>query len=140
VLYTLAATYGSGDDMGRHIFMIDNEPYFRFSTELALKKNGYLVSQTADGKDALERLLGDGEQRFRPDLILLDLELPGFPGIEIMRKLHEEKVAVPVMVVSGYFNAELYEELMSLGCRKILFKPVSEQVLLKRIEGVLTLQ
>jgi DNA-binding response OmpR family regulator len=126
--------------MQGHILLVDDEPYFRFSTELALRKRGYLVSQAGDGVDALERILCSDNKLPPFDLILLDLELPTLCGVEIMRRLHQEAVAIPVLVISGYFNAERYEELMRLGSIDILFKPVSEQMLLERVEEVLKYQ
>ena len=124
--------------MQRHILLIDDEPYFRFGIELALRKRGYRVSQVSDGEDALQRILGDAADR-PPllDLILLDLELPTLHGAEIMRRLHEEAVATPVMIFSGFFNALLYQEVMRLGCLELLFKPVREQMLQDRIERAL---
>jgi DNA-binding response OmpR family regulator len=123
--------------MRKHILLIDDEPYFRFGIELALRKSGYLVSQASDGKEALERLLGTSRHFPVLDLILLDLELPTLSAAEIVRRLRAEAVTTPVLAFSGFFNASVYEELMKLGCLELLFKPVSEQLLLERIERAL---
>lgn len=124
--------------MRKHILLIDDEPYFRFGMELALKTHGYRVSQVSDGNDALERILPGGPRHLpRLDLVLLDLELPTLPGTEIVRRMREEEVAIPVLVFAGYFNAPLYEELMGFGCLELLFKPVSERLMLDAIERAL---
>ena len=124
--------------MPGHVLLIDDEPYFRFAIDLALRKRGYRVSQTSDGEDALTRILGSAASPLPPlDLILLDLELTTLPGVEIVRRMHAESVAIPVIAFSGYFNAMLYEELTRLGCFELLFKPVSERMLLDRIETAL---
>ena len=121
--------------MPGHILLIDDEPYVRFGLELLLRKRGYRVSQVSDGRDALQRILGTTtDRRSLLDLILLDLELDTLPGTEIMRRMNEEAVVIPVIVFAGYFNATLYLELMRLGCSELLFKPVSERMLLDKIE------
>ncbi len=126
--------------MPGHVLLIDDEPYFRFGIELAIRKRGYRVSQVSDGKEALRRILGSGSLRSPLlDLILLDLELASFPGAEIVSRMRAAAVATPVIALSGYFNAARYEELMKLGSLELMFKPVSEQLLLDSMERALKL-
>jgi|GEM_PF-4897091 len=121
--------------MRKKILLIDDEPYFRFATELALRKKGYLVSQLSDGGEALRELVaGDASP---PDLVLLDLELASFPASELLRRLRAAAVTAPIIVLSGFFNAQLYDELTRLCCVEVLFKPVSEQLLLATMTRVL---
>jgi len=60
-------------------------------------KEGFKVEQAADGEDALDKA-----RRLRPGLILLDLMLPKFGGIEVLRELQEEKTSdIPIVIVSN---------------------------------------
>jgi DNA-binding response OmpR family regulator len=120
--------------MRRHILLVDDEPYFCFSIQLALKKQGYLVSRVVDGREAMDLITGSPRQHPLPDLILLDLDLATLSGAEIVRLASRQPAAIPVMAFSGFFDAPLYRELMMLGCLEILFKPVSERLLLEKIE------
>ena len=121
--------------MRKKILLIDDEPYFRFATELTLRKKGYQVSQFSDGKEALKQLLAHDTSP--PDLVLLDLELASFPAAELLRRLRSAAVDAPTIVLSGFFNAQLYDELTRLGWVELLFKPVSEQLLLDTMTRVL---
>jgi DNA-binding response OmpR family regulator len=114
--------------MRERILLIDDEPYFRFAIELTLRKQGYLVSQLSDGGEALALLMA--KQTPPPELVLLDLELSSFSATELMRRLRSGGIEAPIIAFSGYFNAQLYEELTGLGGVELLFKPVSEQLLL----------
>ena len=123
--------------MQRHILIVDDEPNFRFSTELALKRKGFRVSQAGDGKEALDSIL-NAERNPPPfDLILMDMELPTLSGTEIIQQMHEKGIRTPIMVVSGSIDTDLYNGLTRLGCLSIYFKPVSEKILLARISELL---
>lgn len=124
--------------MCKHILLIDDEPLFRYSVELALRKKGHLVAQAGDGEHAWTLLLEAEKAGVPYNLVLLDLELPTSSGLDFMRRLGSRTNAPPVLVVSGYWEPELEQELASLGCEGMLQKPVSEKVLMRRIAEVLT--
>lgn len=123
--------------MNENILIVDDEPNFRFSAELALKKRGYTISETGDGEDAFARILDAESNRTPFDLVLLDMDLPSLSGIEIMRKLHGMKITVPVIVISGHIPTDIYKELLALGCTDIFFKPISEKILIARVTELL---
>jgi two-component system alkaline phosphatase synthesis response regulator PhoP len=105
----------------------------------ALKKKGWEVVFAYDGKDGLEKA-GD----LKPDLILLDMMLPGLNGIEVIKKLKasDETRAIPVIVMTAYpSDAQFLEaEVKALGAVEYLAKPVRLEQLVDTIEKLLPKQ
>ena len=73
-----------------------------------------------------------------PDLVLLDIQMPGGTGVEVLRKLRASvKTAhVPVIVISGSKNPKLPDEVISLGAAKFLPKPIQPEVLVEAVREV----
>ena len=122
--------------MNKNILLVDDEQNFRFSAELALKRQGYKVSETGDGEDALARIMEAENNPPQFDLILLDMDLPTLSGIEIIRRLQVLKIAVPTIIISGRLTSTVFKELLALGCLDIFFKPISERALITRVKEV----
>jgi DNA-binding NtrC family response regulator len=126
--------------MSAHVFIVDDDANFRFRTELALKKKGYRVSSASNAKVALDRIISQARALPSFDLILMDIDLATETSVEIFKKIIENNTNTPVLAVSGYFNAEMYHELLQSGCKEILFKPVREHVLADIIERALSVR
>jgi len=122
--------------MNEHILIVDDEQNFRFSAELALKKQGYTVSETDDGEDAFTMILEAEKNSRQFDLILLDMDLPTISGIEIIKRLQAVKITVPTIIISGQLTSTVFKELLALGCLDIFFKPISERALTTRVKEV----
>src|ERR1700675_1572455 len=102
-------------------------------TKRVIAKAGIAVNlQVArDGEEALEILLqppGDGNQRERPTLVLLDLRLPGIDGREILRRIkhHAELCVIPVAVLTGVSDNRMMMECLELGGNMYFVKPITE--------------
>ncbi|OGT98832.1 MAG: hypothetical protein A2X80_01300 [Geobacteraceae bacterium GWB2_52_12] len=122
--------------MNEHILLVDDEQNFRFSAELALKKQGYTVSETGDGEEAFTRILEAEKNSPQFDLILLDMDLPMLSGVEIIRRLQVLKISIPTIIISGHITSTVFKELLALGCLDIFFKPISERALITRVKEV----
>lgn len=109
----------------KHILIVDDDPYIGNMTEEVLAREGYAVSRAYSGTEAV-RLLSD----IRPDLILLDLMLPGLSGEEVLPKIKE----VPVIVVSAKADIENKVELLLGGAEDYITKPFDIKELLARIK------
>ena len=79
------------------ILVVDDEQNIRFLYKEELEEVGYQVSVAASGEEALKML--DNQT---PDLITLDIKMPGMDGIEVMRKIKEEKGDIPIILCSAY--------------------------------------
>ncbi|CAA9563467.1 MAG: hypothetical protein AVDCRST_MAG33-1868 [uncultured Thermomicrobiales bacterium] len=80
------------------ILVVDDEPAIREFVQSFLEDEGYSVSTGRDGAEALRRI-----EAQRPDLVLMDMMMPGLDGREVVRRLHEHPVhsAIPVILMSA---------------------------------------
>jgi DNA-binding response OmpR family regulator len=117
--------------MAYHILIVDDDALLRRSLALELGQAGYQTSTAACAEDALALV-----QRTRPDLILLDVGLPGMDGLDALRYLRKDG-DVPVILVTAR-RRELDTVLgLELGADDYITKPFSSDVLLARIKAVL---
>jgi DNA-binding response OmpR family regulator len=108
----------------KHILVIDDDPDIGNLLEEALTANGYLVSRAYSGTEALLIL-----QQRKPDLILLDLMLPGLSGEALLPQIH----GIPVIVVSAKIDIENKVSLLLSGAADYVTKPFHMKELLARI-------
>lgn len=117
--------------MNSHILIVDDDDLMRRSLAFNLEQAGYRASTAANAEDALA--LG---KRDRPDLVLLDIGLPGMDGLEAMRAF-KEQMRLPVILVTAR-RRELDEVLgLELGGDDYITKPFDMDVLLAHIKAVL---
>jgi two-component system response regulator AtoC len=100
------------------VLVIDDDPGVRDYLEALVSRQGYDVSAAAGGEEAL-RLLDE----VRPDLITLDVVLPGMDGLETLKQLKQRLPDVPVIMLSGHGQARTIVEAMKLGASDFLRKP-----------------
>ena len=74
--------------MQKTILVVDDEPDIRDSVQVILETNGYKVQTAVDGDDCLKKI-----SEFKPDLILLDIMMPGTPVAEVINKIKDIKIA-----------------------------------------------
>jgi DNA-binding response OmpR family regulator len=117
--------------MAKHILVVDDDTLLRRSLSLQLEQAGYRTSTAANAEDALALA-----RRDRPDLIMLDIGLPGMDGLEALRHFQDE-LDIPVIFVTAR-RRELDEILgLELGADGYITKPFNPDVLLARIKSVL---
>jgi DNA-binding response OmpR family regulator len=117
--------------MSKHILVVDDDDLMRRSLSFNLEQVGYRTSTAANAEDAL-RL----SRRDPPDLILLDIGLPGMDGLDALRGFREE-ADTPIIFVTAR-RRELDQALgLELGADDYVTKPFDLNVLLARIKAVL---
>jgi DNA-binding response OmpR family regulator len=117
--------------MARHILVVDDDALLRRSLSLQLEQNGYRTSTAASAEDALAF-----SRRDRPDLILLDIGLPGMDGLDALRHFQQD-MDVPIIFVSAR-RRELDTILgLELGADDYITKPFNPDVLLAHVKAVL---
>ncbi|HQE98624.1 MAG TPA: response regulator transcription factor [Anaerolineae bacterium] len=117
--------------MSKHILIVDDDALLRRSLAFNLEKAGYTVATAATAEDALAAVRLDP-----PDLILLDIGLPGMDGLDGLRALRAQ-VTAPVIFVTAR-RRQLDEVLgLELGADDYITKPFDMDVLLARIKVVL---
>jgi len=100
------------------VLVIDDDPGVRDYLEALVSRQGYDVSAAAGGEDALRTLA-----ETRPDLVTLDVVLPGMDGLETLKELKQRLPDVPVIMLSGHGQARTIVEAMKLGAADFLRKP-----------------
>jgi two-component system response regulator ResD len=116
------------------ILVVDDEPTIADVVSRYLERAGYSARVAADGPDALRRA---GEER--PDLVVLDLMLPGMDGLEVMRRLREfgegPRVSVILLTAKGEHSDRIVG--LRLGADDYVVKPFSPAELVARVDAVL---
>ncbi len=115
----------------KHVLVVDDEARIREVVEYALTREGFRVSAIADGQGALELA-----ERDQPDLVVLDVMLPGIDGLEVCRRLRRQSRA-PVLFLSA--RGEEVDRVvgLELGGDDYLTKPFSPRELVARVRAVL---
>jgi len=122
-------------DMKTHsVLVVDDEKDIRELLEYNLGKNGFKVQCVASGEDALREARAKA-----PDLVLLDLMLPGVDGLEVCKRLKNDKrtAGVPVVMLSAKGEEADVVVGLELGADDYITKPFSPRVLLARVKAVL---
>ncbi len=117
--------------MQKHILVVDDDDLMRRSMAFNLEQAGYRANSAANAEDALSM-----SQRDRPDLVLLDIGLPGMDGLDALQSF-KDQVGVPVIFVTAR-RRELDEVLgLELGAEDYITKPFEMSVLLAHVKAVL---
>jgi len=115
----------------RIVLSIDDSPTVRRVMELTLERVGHFVVSVEDAELALERL-----SELRPDIIFVDLQLPGIDGFELCAKMRAEPTTrgIPVVVISGKAVADREAKSLRVGADAFLAKPTNPEILLGVVE------
>ncbi len=114
------------------ILIVDDEKNIVTSLRGILSDEGYEVMETGDGVEALEIIQADP-----PDLVLLDIWIPGMDGIEVLKTMKEYNPEIGVMIMSGHGTIETAVKATKLGAQDFIEKPFSLERITQSIEEVL---
>lgn len=119
---------------GKHITLIEDEPDIQEIVAYNLKREGFQVNTAFTGEDGLALI-----ERKRPDLILLDLMLPGIDGLEVCRRIRSrtETRDVPIIIVSAKGEESDVVLGLGLGADDYIAKPFSPREVVARVRAVL---
>jgi len=117
------------------ILIVDDSPTEAHVLKGMLEKNGYETEIARSGAEGIERA-----KAFKPDLVLMDVVMPGLNGFQATRQLTRdpETSDIPVIIVTTKDQETDRVWGLRQGAREFLTKPVSEQRLLEKINAVLT--
>ena len=117
------------------ILAVDDDPDFLGFLRIALEEAGIELVPAGDADAALALLEDAAAHRF--DLVLLDIEIPGPSGLDLLTRVRESGDEVPVIVLSGIERTEERVRGLRLGADDYMVKPIEFEELLARIEAVL---
>ncbi len=115
------------------ILIVEDHPTMREAMRLVLEHEGFVIREAADGASALQMVRDQ-----QPDLMFLDLNIPGASGADVLQELKSDPVTagVPVIIVTAT-GEEGRNYVLSLGADEYFTKPFSPTALLRTVERVL---
>ena len=118
----------------KHILIVDDYADALDIWAIYLQSMGYRVSTAADGPSAVAKA-----EELLPDLIVLDLELPGLTGFEVARRLRDTPgtSAIPLIAATGYSHARQLDMARQSGFDAVVVKPCDPDLLVQEIERLL---
>ncbi len=117
--------------MPEKILIAEDNPQNMRLVEMTLRNRDYTLLRATDGREAL-----DIARRELPDLIIMDIRLPGISGLEVTRKIRENPATsrIPIIGMTAYAMKGDREKLMEAGCDAYLSKPINT----RELPGVIT--
>jgi two-component system response regulator PilR (NtrC family) len=100
------------------ILVVDDEPGMREFLEIMLEKDGYIVETAADGSKAIDKI-----ENTLFDLAIVDIQMPGMNGIEVLKRVNEKSPETVVIMITAYASHETAIEAMKLGAYDYITKP-----------------
>jgi DNA-binding response OmpR family regulator len=119
----------AGKDSKQRVLLVDDEERIVNFLALKLKVSGYDVVCASNGEKGLELA-----QSARPDIVLLDVIMPGIDGIEVLKRVRKFS-SVPVIILSA--KERVADEVMALGANAFVSKPFNPDDLVTRIRLLL---
>lgn len=120
--------------MAKTILVADDEPFVLRSLEFILKKEGYRVVTAVDGQEALDKARSE-----RPDLCLLDIQMPRMDGNQVCRHLREDPERKNIYIVMITAKGQEADRQISLdsGANEYFTKPFSPRKVITRVKEIL---
>lgn len=120
--------------MAQSIMVVDDESMARALLRLILVRAGFDVIEAENGADALAKVA-----KKKPDLVLLDVMMPGMDGFEVCINLrnHKETVNLPIIMLSAKADLDSMNHGLEVGATKYLTKPISRETLTQQVAEVL---
>ena len=109
----------------KRVLIIDDTKNIRLLLSKCLAIEGYTVESAADGKEGLDKILKGSY-----DLIFLDIKLPEVSGTEVLRRMREDGIQTPVIVITAYPTIKNAVDCTKLGAQAYLQKPFTAERLL----------
>ncbi|MBO8127917.1 MAG: response regulator [Peptococcaceae bacterium] len=100
------------------LLVVDDQPAIRHLLKEALAVEGYEVELAANGREAVAKV-----QERCPDLVLLDLKMPGMSGLETLEQIHSIAPQVPVILITAYGELSNPGKAERMGVKCLIFKP-----------------
>lgn len=111
------------------VLIMDDEPYVREGLKYIIDWENYgftICGEAADGEEGYEKILD-----LNPDIILIDIQMPGKLGLDIVREAKESGKNGKFIIISGYSNFEYAQKAIKYGVKEYLLKPIDEDELLE---------
>jgi len=118
-----------GRVLKKKILIVDDEAHLRQFLRDTLSAENYHVLEAVDGEQALEII-----RREPIDLLITDRSMPKLGGLELLKKLRDEKRHIPALMISAYGEESVWAEAIGLGAVDYLLKPFSSESVLSVVK------
>ena len=112
-----------------HLLLVDDEEQFLSTTKKLLEKRAVNTSTCTNGFDALKIL-----EEHRIDVVILDVKMPGFDGVEVLREIKQKYPLIEVIMLTGHASVESAVEGLKLGAFDYLMKPSAIEDMVAKVQ------
>ncbi len=126
---------GNSEVQGKRVLVVEDDLELRQTIAEALTRTGFVVEQAEDGIAALESI-----QKVRPDLVMLDVNMPRLGGMECLSKIKELDPSIIVVVMTAYSTIENAVKAIKEGAYNYLAKPIKHQAIVEMVQRALEAQ
>ncbi len=116
----------------KNILIVEDDKNLQLTLKGFLEENNYEVINTMWGTMGIEQV-----KKGIPDLVLLDIMLPGINGMEVLERMKEIDSDLPIIMITGYGSAESAVRAIELGAYDYIYKPFEAEKLLEKIDKAL---
>lgn len=117
------------------ILIVDDEKNIRLTLSKCLNYIGMDVDEAINGEEALEKFVPD-----KYDIVILDLKMQGMDGMEVLKKIREEDVKTPVVIVTAHGTVDVAVDAMKLGAADFLQKPFTPKEIQNMVQKIMCRQ
>lgn len=118
--------------MSKTILVVDDAAFMRMMIRDILSKEGYVIHEAVNGRDAVEKY---GE--IRPDLVTMDITMPEMSGLEALKEIRGRDAAARVLIVSAMGQQKMIVEALESGAMDFLVKPFQPTKVLETVKKCL---
>jgi len=123
------------EEKKKRILVVDDDPTLIKMIKIYFENLGFSISLAGSGVEALKAF--DEEP---PDVMILDIRMPGMDGIKVCRKIRLEKgnLKTPIIAITGYHNEKIKKDVMAAGANAYMEKPLDLSRLLKIVKELIS--
>lgn len=115
----------------KNLLIVDDQTGIRLLLDEIFQSEGYQTKLVANGLKALQEI-----EQNPPDCVLLDMNMPGMSGLEVLREIKKGWPEVPVLMMTAYTNAELRAEIIESGAMVFFEKPFNISELINTVNEI----
>ncbi len=118
----------------KKILLVEDNKSNRYLITFILEKSGHTVIEAGDGKTGIEMAAAE-----KPDLILMDIQLPDINGLEVTRRIRASVAngEIPIIALTSYAMAGDKEHFLEAGCNGYIEKPINPETFMEEIKKYL---
>ncbi|MDY0341052.1 MAG: response regulator [Coriobacteriia bacterium] len=118
--------------MARSVLVVDDAAFMRMMIRDILAREGYVIYEAVNGRDSVEKYI-----EVRPDLVTMDITMPGMSGLEALQSIRDQDPDARVLMVSAMGQQKMIVEALEYGAMDFLVKPFQPTKVLETVKKCL---